>query len=278
METRAPLGGQLNPSSFEGMVIFAVVLGSVYMSTLALLTLIKPNVLLVAGLLSASFWALRDRRTFALSSIVAGALKLIWVAIPCVYFVPGRVWKDWRGYLYGTNKVFSSSISAGNASTMFALSDALNMNINVVMTLGTLLLWLHAFWVLLRTKPALKLMGKHLRSVTILAIQDPCLCAALGIIVMLAVSPLVWYQHYVLSLFPAFWLMRHSPSWDRAEFFGLASIVLSSAVLSSLFPFLRKGKMSMYVPILGWVPLWFGFQAALANKNQHPFQFRRIIR
>jgi hypothetical protein len=234
-----------------------------YMSALVLLTLIKPNIVLVTLILSASFWRARGAASFFSSAAVAGALGAALAVIPCVYFGSWTVWVDWYRSLPDVKEKTAYAVMHGNGSTSLILSDLLNINIHAIMALIVFFLALHGLWALLETKPEKEPVLKYIKPRIALLLEDPYLCASLAITVTLAASPLVWSHYYVLALFPAFWLIAASPAWSVAGFWGVIALIVSSGAFARL---LGEKGLVLYTIFLGWIPLWFGMQAAIADR------------
>jgi hypothetical protein len=85
---------------------------------------------------------------------------------------------------------------------------------------------------------------------------------------MFALSPLVWPHYYVLSLFPALWLMAISPPKSPIVCWGAASIILSSGAWVELPLFKGTEQRALSYITIGWIPLWFGIQAIVTSRSQ----------
>ena len=252
------------------------VFGSVFMSFLVFVVLIKPNIALIALLLSAPLWLLRGGTVFAVSTAVAGVAGLLFAAIPCMYFGSWSIWGDWSGYLREGGERLAYSVLKGNTSTPLIISDMLNIGIENGVVLVALLLFAHILWALFTIKPAKTPALKYGKSVSAFLLKDPYFCVSLGIILTLAVSPLVWRHYYTLSLLPALWFIAISPPLGRIEFFALLSLLLSGALpvfLNTLDapPYLANG-----ITICGWVPLWFGVQSVISDRSKIFLEARKI--
>jgi hypothetical protein len=202
-----------------------------------------------------SLWARHGNKIFASSAAIAGLIGLLLMVFPSLYFNSWMVWQDWYTYLFSENGKLLYSVSSGNFSTRLIVSNALNINSNVTMILIVIILVTLVLWVLLRQRTAKEPVTKFLWEATTKLLQDPYLSAALGITVTLAISPLVWWHYYTLSLFPSLWLIVISPKWGYAKILGLLSIMLTSAQFLLL---LGWDNYLPYIVACGWIPLWFG--------------------
>jgi hypothetical protein len=245
------------------------------MSVLVLLTLIKPNIVLIALLLAASFGALRGAKLLASSAAVAGGVGLVFMVFPCTYFGSWDIWQDWYRYFCDVGGKHFYPVSNGNASTTLIVSDVLNTTIDAAGAFVVCLLLAHALWFLFKTELAKAPVEERLKPALLALLGDPYLCAALGITATLATSPLVWYHYYVLSLMPALWLIVISPRRSRLELLGIISIVMTSGVLPQVLPFLRHGSVRYWLVAGGWLPLWFGIQSEIKARG---LQFLALAR
>jgi hypothetical protein len=245
----------------------AYVLSAVFTSALVLLTLMKPNITLVALFLSASLWRLHGMRVFFSSAAIAGLFGAALVALSCMYFGSWDVWRDWLGYFPDVSKSPMYAILRGNSSTSLIVSDLLHINIRLAIALIIFLLSLHGFGVFAGAKPKEEAVLKYIKTRCLPLLEDPYLSASLAVTVTLAVSPLVWPHYHILSLLPAFWLIATSPRWSFIELLGVLSILITSMMLPYL---LGEETLAPYTAFSGWIPLWFGVQAVMASRIRNP--------
>jgi cadmium resistance protein CadD (predicted permease) len=70
-------------------------------------------------------------------------------------------------------------------------------------------------------------------------------------------------HYYLLSLFPALWLITISPRWSYTELLGVLSIILTSDFLPLL---LGWHKLERYTVACGLIPLWLGILTVVAGR------------
>ncbi|MDD4615623.1 MAG: hypothetical protein PHW76_00660 [Alphaproteobacteria bacterium] len=237
-----------------------------FISFLAFLVLVKPNILLVALALSAVFWRKRGGKAFVVSALSATFLSLFLIALPCIHYGSPSVWNDWLGYLSALESKRFYPIKDGNSSLTLALADALGTPPTIVCALVAFLLLTHVLYAVHKNRPAEVPRFDYAKAAISAFMQDAFLCVSAAIVVTLATSPLVWQHYYVLSLIPAFWLIAKSSSSSRLAFLALLSLALSSGLLPMAVPFFRKGAAQYIVVATAWMPLWFGIQTVVANR------------
>lgn len=242
---------------------------------LALITLVKPSVFPVAVLLAASFWKVHGQKAFGRASFAACAAGASAYLASCAYFGSWTTWTDWRHYLLRESNLFSSSVEAGNASITYVLSNELGLDISLTTAAMAVLFCLSFLSVALKAGTSAKTFPEKTLGAANVLLKDPCLCAAIGIVAVLALSPLVWLQYYVLSLFPVFWLIGRPSESARPALMGLFSVFLSSFLLPALIPFLQTHAASQYLPVFAWLPLWIGILEVMTEKLRPLIFFER---
>ncbi len=246
--------------------------GALLMSALVALVLLKPNTLVAAMLLAASFAALRGIKAFAFSTVAASCVGALLFALSCWHFGSPSAWKDWFQYFPNPSKVPFLVESPANNSLTLLISRALNADIYVVMGAVFAFLAIQISWLICKAIPRNLRNGENTWGLVIFLLKDPYLCVSIGIILGLAVPSLVWYRYYLLSVLVAFWLMAISPRWGLRSFLAAASIVISASFLFDPFSFSSKAEIKRLVASCAWIPLWIG--ALLVVKDRCRGYFR----
>ena len=216
------------------------------------LTLYKPTVALGAILLA---WVHLQRMTHlgrAVWTLAAAACGALFAVLPCIFFGSDRVWSDWFAELTSAADRISYPLSAGNISTVSYLAERMHTSVpTAIIGLGSLLLTSVIVCGTTRTRsPPARLES----------VMNPTVYIAtgLGLVMMLALSPLVWNHYLVLLLLPIVYLLCHEDVPRPAAWLGLFGLLLCTGIGRRLFQ-LPIGLPATWVPIslmLAWLPAW----------------------
>lgn len=216
------------------------------LSSLVFLVLLKPTFSLIAVAITASLVSLLGIKKPAQAGIAACIFAIILFIIPCIFFNSWTIWKDWLDYLApGNGKITSYSIAAGNFSTANLISKSCGIPINYVVTALALLLILSIILAIINTS--------NIKTTVCTVLSNTYLTASMAIIATLALSPLVWFHYYMLTLLPALWMINISSGLNIFRILGILSLLLSSGIIDQI------PGISAYLPYIfasSWVPLW----------------------
>lgn len=244
-----PLGDDLLTGNLNALQLCGLALGvrwarqgghasAAALLLVAALALVKANLALAALGVGAAI-ALRDGRG-ALLRAGAAALPgvLLLLLAPALYFGSASVWTAWWGRVFAQqpDRLTEYAVAAGNTSTPRLLEETLGVPALASSLLLAALLGL-SLWRLPRT-----------------ALARPAFAAGLGVVAMLAVSPLVWFHYFVLALAPGLWLALGSrAALPRA--LAVATLLVLSAFYLPVVP--RAALPALHaIWSLAWIPLW----------------------
>lgn len=246
--------------------------GIIFMGALVFLTLLKPNLALVTLLLAATFWTRQGTAVFGRAALAAACLTVILMALPCLQFHSWQVWLDWYRYARGLDAgKLLSFIPQGNYASVILVAKSLGIGVSGVTALLATALLASGLGALRLAVPPGRRGLPELGRAALRSLRDPYLSAAIGVTATLALAPLVWLHYYVLSLFPALWLLWGRQHWGHAGVAAGFSILLTSGAVSNLLVALFGwGTWLPYGYALGWMPLWAGLLAAIALNHTSP--------
>jgi hypothetical protein len=246
--------------------------GIIFMGALVFLTLLKPNLALVTLLLAATLWIRQGTAVFGRAALAAACLAVILMALSCLQFHSWQVWLDWYRYARGLDAgKLLSFIPQGNYALVILVAKSLGLGVSGVTAFLAAALVGSGVGALRLTVPPGRRGFPELGRTAVRSLQDPYLSAAMGVTATLALAPLVWFHYYVLSLFPALWLLWGRQHWGLAAVAAGFSILLTSGAVSNLLVALfGYGSWLPYSYALGWVPLWAGLLAAIAFNRESP--------
>ena len=96
----------------------ATALGSLLLTGLTLLVLVKPNLALVAVIMAAHLWLVHGTRLFAIAAASAACAAAVAVIGSCLYFGSWTIWPEWYRTVFGRNPyALARSSAGGNYST-----------------------------------------------------------------------------------------------------------------------------------------------------------------
>jgi hypothetical protein len=238
------------------------VVGGVLLSGVAVLVLVKPNIVPALGMLALHLWVVRGPRVFVLSAVPAVVVGAVAVVAPCLYFGTRSVWYEWYRFVFGHNPyALARAPGGGNYSGSRLFATWLGVDVWVVIAAILALIGLSALAVLagrdIRTVAA---AGLAVRATLARVLGDLHVATAIGVIASIALPPLTWYHYYVIALIPGLWLLTAPPGPGSrpAMLCGLAGLILGLGLLNVLFiPLGWTGAVS-FVTALSWIPLWAG--------------------
>jgi hypothetical protein len=251
-----------------------MLVGSVLMSLVTVLILVKPNIAPALGMLALHLWAARGTRVFAVSlgpAAVAGAVAMV---LPCLYFGSRIVWWEWYRFVFGHNPyALAKAPGGGNYSGSRLFATWLGIDIWLVVLTITAFLGLSALAVLAARR--IRSLGGAVAAVRIMVARilgDLHVAVAIGVVCAIAMPPLAWYHYYVIALIPGLWLLTGSPGPGSpyAALCGLAGLVLSLGLLNVLFIPLGWAEAVSYSAALSWIPFWAGVLLKLDAPADRP--------
>ena len=244
------------------------IISSVIMCSLVFLLLLKPNMLILVLLLSASIWSLQGAAVFTVSSAIASLFGVALIYLSGEYFDSPAIWLDWLNVFSRGSEKLSYPISNGNFSAVQIISQFFDVRVNVTILSVFSILSLITLLVLFKTIDANYTVFRGLFKSTVSVLKEPFLCSAIGVTLTLAISPLVWVQYNVILLLPALWFILDSRPWSITELSAILSILMSSGTLSKI---LQSNVLEPYFIAFGWVPIlvciWVGI-IEINNKTE----------
>lgn len=245
---------------------------TLFLSALGALTLFKPNLAVVALLLGMHVLVRHGMRLSPQAITLAAACSLVLLVLPCPSFGSWTIWQEWFGTVYGggghgTMAALAASPTLGNYAALGMVSSRLGVGVfaaQAVMGVALGLPALGALALATRQSPA---RTQAIWRGMILALRDPHMVMAAGVIALFASSPLVWLHYYTLVLLPGLWLLWGRHEWVGARALGALSILLASGVLSVVSAVFRQPEVRALMFVSSWVPVWIGVVAAAARQS-----------
>lgn len=238
------------------------------MCGLAFITLVKPNLVPVTLMLAMHVQARHGTRTFLISIIsyvVSCGLLFLFTSH---FFSSWTIWLDWYNFLIGSdNTKLFYPVSQGNYAPVLLLAEHLNISKSMATASfsGGLLLTVLCALVIQQARDGFS-KQQFFQSV-LSPLQNPNLAVAIGIIVMLTLSPLVWFHYYVLSLLPALWLIAGKQAGVFGAILGATSLLLTGNIIFPLLSQLFGWSLSIPLGVAGGlIPLWLGVIIVLSRK------------
>jgi hypothetical protein len=232
-------------------------LESLYLASLAIFVLFKPNTPWIALALASHYWIVRGTRRFAMGMIAAAVGAVIALACGAAFFNGPAVWIDW---VHFTQEGLSSgpllqSLERGNLSPAMLLwqrSGSMGLLAYSLMISA----WLALAFVLAMTSMGRRTHG--LVSAARRCLADPWLALSIGIMFTFATAPLVWAYYHVFALVPmfAFFRPREHPArtaWIVVAYIGMANPLLEALGAAGLVPLIPIIMFWAWVPLLGVV-------------------------
>jgi len=254
----------------KGLFIRRPVLAGLLASGIVILILFKPLVLVPCLLLTLLFGfcaTLQDR----VAAVSAGLVTLLaGVAGPSWFFRSWTVWPDWFQAMKGNQSLLYPSL-AENCSLVMVLAERANTRPIFVMSAMGALLVVSLFMAVSRGGRSFSVLRQGPG-----AFADAGLVMSIGIILTLAISPLVWIHYYVLAIIPALWLCTH-PSQSR-----LGLLMAATYALASSEPLLHVARVThtaqwyFLAQALSWIPLWTGILISIGSTSSNITSLRKI--
>ena len=246
-------------------------LDGLYVASLALFVLFKPNTPWIALALAIHYAALRGMRAFAIGAAEGVVAAAIAVAIGAWQFGAYRAWAEWFALARGMDgSTLLFTLDRGNLSVGMALS-------RVSPALGSVG-WGLAMAAMLAIGLALALSPRGVSAQGLLAagrraFADPWFAVTVGVAFTFATSPLVWPHYYVLALVPIAWLL----ATDRrciactvgavACYVVLSRLVIDPLVAREAYDVLQAFSVAAWMMLL---PGMFMFARAAARDAGRP--------
>lgn len=225
-------------------------------AVLALLVLFKPTLALAVGLLALANLAGLDRprRNAGFAGALASGLLL--VLLSSLYFGGFAVWFDWLRELTSSSARMAYPLSSGNVSLVSYLYARTACPIPLLMLLLAALL-LASLWLARHIGPP----GVGVRDI----LKAPLLASSTGILMTLALSPLVWEHYLVLLLLPTVLLMFARESSRTTVCLASVALFLGLGIGRRLFlwNFGLSVEAVALCLVLAWVPAWLALLCAV---------------
>lgn len=219
---------------------------------LVALVLYKPTVALGAALLACAHLQPMSPSGRATWLLAATASVGPFVLLPCIFFGTGTVWADWLAELTSAGNRISYPLSAGNVSTVSYLAERMDTPVTtVIVTMGCLLLTSLIACVATRLPSSARRIEPAMN-------QTVHIATGLGLVAMVAMSPLVWNHYLILLLPPIAYLLFHDDVPRPAAWSALLGLIFSIGIGRRLFQ-MQTGLPATWVPLssmLAWLPVW----------------------
>jgi len=247
-------------------------LDGLYVGSLALFVLFKPNTPWIALALALHYLALRGVRAFAIGAVWAVILAGVAIAVGAWQFGSSHAWAEWFQLARGMDgSALLFTLDRGNLSFAMALS-------RVSPALGAVG-WGLAMAGVLAVGLALALSPRDASTRGVLdagqrAFADPWFAVTVGVAFTFATSPLVWPHYYVLALVPIAWLVAPERRCVACVAGAIACyVVLSRAVIDPLVAREAYGVLQAF-SVAAWLALLPGMfmfaRAAARGENTPP--------
>jgi hypothetical protein len=228
------------------------------LSLLALYVLLKPNLALLGAGVAAHVVATTPARAAARALAVAAAVAAALLLWPCLYFDSFAVWNDWLAYVGGDPGKLAYDLEKFNVSWPLHCARWFGGTALVYSLLGGTALLLAAALVLRHARRA---AGLGWRACARAALATPFAPASLGLVVTLAISPLVW-SHYTLALVvPVAWLLSRRARIDLDSWLlAIAAVLYGLSYLAGLqglglVDAADSAELGRSLAALAWIPL-----------------------
>jgi hypothetical protein len=201
-------------------------------------------------------------KSFIFTTCYGSVFGIVVAATPCFLFNTIWIWRDWWiqiEKLKKMNTIFFYPISLGNFSTPLMLSKQFNISPSYSMLMVSLFIILSIALAL--TAPfsdKRENIPKRVQNRIFGVLQHPFLCVSIGVIVTLAISPLLWIHYLVVLLLPALWMILEKRVGEIVGVLATISIIMASGLLLRILTLHSTIWLSKapYMFGLAWVPLW----------------------
>jgi hypothetical protein len=228
------------------------VLDYVWLSTLAILVLLKPNTLAIALALALHYLFVRGVRRFALAALAAAIGTALCFAYTAWHYGDSGVWLDWLRYIRGAQGgklVYPSG--AGNISLPLMFAErSTTLGVGAYGAIIAAMLTLAFVAVMTGRGKRPDLFVPAARSL----LGDAGFVLSAGILATFATAPLVW-QHYLLwAIVPIIWFFRFDGRWGIATWCAVASFI--GFLRPMRYSLDNETYLALYdVLMLSWAPL-----------------------
>ncbi|HZZ93326.1 MAG TPA: hypothetical protein VFE23_12250 [Usitatibacter sp.] len=195
-------------------------LDRLYLAALALLVVIKPNILWIAGGLAAHYAVRRGMAATFRGSLIAAVAALAGIALGAWYFGAAGAWIDWLRYVGGHGGSLLYSLDGGNQSVAMLMAEKTGGY--DAYTYSAILVCAMALAIVVCLSEAGQ-RPELLRPAAVRVLQDPWLVASLAVVITCATAPLVWPHYFLLNLIPIGWLATRG----QRTHFAMACAALS---------------------------------------------------
>jgi hypothetical protein len=247
----AVLSMRLREAGIPGIVAMA--------AALMLLLLFKPTLALAVGLLGNTNLVDHSRTRQICASAGALVTAVLLVGLSSLYFDSLSVWFDWLHELTSGAARMAYPLSAGNVSLVTYLSGRTGCPIpQLAAALACGLL--ASLWLAQRMGRPNSGMGSVQRDS-----MRPLMASSIGILLTLALSPLVWQHYLVLLLLPTVFLMFAPGSSRTTVLLASLALLLGLGIGRRLFQW-NVGLAPEAVAlssVLAWVPAWMALLCAV---------------
>jgi hypothetical protein len=217
-----------------------------FLPSLVVFVLFKPNTVAIAAMLAFHYAALRGSRA-ALRSVAWAlpAAAIAW-ALGAWYFGNAAIWSEWLAYARGGALVYR--FGEGNQSWPMLLAELAPMHgagfyAAMVLVLGAAAL-----------AAGLARNGVFAARAAAL-LRDPWCAASIGVLFTLAASPLVWPYYHLFAIIPMAWLFRADGRWDGPSWCALAAYAALSSPVLAVFVAMEQYAVLRWLMFLSWLPL-----------------------
>jgi hypothetical protein len=190
------------------------VLDSLFVGSLAVFVMFKPNTLWIAAALALHYWVVGGHRKFLAGVAMAFPMAALAFALGAWYFGTPAVWGEWLQFARALDgSGLPLKLQDGNLSLAMILSQGSSSYGSL--TFGAII----SVSLIVALYMAMSATGRRPELVTPIAreiFSDPWFAVSLGVLFTFATFPLVWPHYHVLAIIPMFWMFRRTGRWDAA--------------------------------------------------------------
>lgn len=245
-------------------------LAALLLVVVVVLTLCKPNIVLVGAFLSLHLARRHGPRLFVVAAVPALLAAAVAFVVPCLYFGTWTVWGQWYHFVYGANpRMLVRPIANGNYSTPLLLSSWFGGNVSTIAGVLFVLLGVSLALVVKRRREttASRAAWAFVRGVVARCVDDPRAALALPIVLTIGTSPLSWVHYDVLLLIPSLWLLTLASAPTVVGALAFLSVVMSAGLAGLALWALGWTDAMPSTITLSWVPLWAALVIALRGSD-----------
>ncbi len=220
--------------------------------------------------LLATLYVLRNhgRKRALTAGALAAAFGLALLAWPAVSFGPG-VWSEWYHDVFRADPGrLLYSVEEGNRSAPKLLSEATALSLGSTASAIALLLALSLLGaVVLGSRSGAERRPWTAAALRARLVARPETILGFGIVVLLALSPLVWWHYQTLGLVLAF--SRLAPRASRLQAtLAVLWFLLSSGRLGPVYVWFGDAdQATLWGTAFSWIPLWFALLLPVASPS-----------